>query len=383
MNEAWISLLKTVINPMTKKTLFEEDRFINVKMEEDILYFQYKRDGISVSDKKAIELEVMNLFKGILPMEQLRVTTVSDRSTVIAQTLSGDKDSDHHTHDHKHNHDHHIAPKDTAQIKVGHGTPGNKRPVPGVKKIIAVGSGKGGVGKSTFSVNLAKSLQLLGYKVGLIDADIYGPSIPKLLGSEGKKPFTNNEKKILPLEAFDLKFMSFGLFIDANAPVIWRGPMLGGVLNQFLFDVDWQGTDYLIIDLPPGTGDIQLSMIQNTHVDGSIIICTPQDLALIDAVKGLEMFRKLNVPVLGMVENMSSFICDKCDKEHFIFGHHGVKKESEKLQVPFLGSIPLEMSLRVSADEGNLYMSQEKFKKTKTWASYIGIASGISKHLPV
>jgi ATP-binding protein involved in chromosome partitioning len=276
-----------------------------------------------------------------------------------------------------------VSKSPSAQIKVGHGTPGNKRPVPGVKKILAVGSGKGGVGKSTFSINLAKSLQLLGYKVGIIDADIYGPSIPKLLGAEGKKPYSKSEKKILPLEGFDLKFISFGFFIDSAAPVIWRGPMLGGVLNQFLFDVDWNGTDYLIIDLPPGTGDVQLSMVQNTHVDGSIIICTPQDLALVDAVKGLEMFRKLHVPIVGMVENMSYFICDNCDKEHYLFGKEGVKRESKKLDVPYLGGIPLEMNLRISADEGRPYMSQENFKKTKTWEAYINIASEVTKNLVI
>lgn len=246
-----------------------------------------------------------------------------------------------------------------AQIKAGHGTVGNKRPVPGVGKIIAIGSGKGGVGKSTFTANLALALRRQGHSVGIIDADIYGPSLPMIFGKRDEKPRSNAERKIIPVDAHGIRFMSFGFFINESDPVIWRGPMLGGVLNQFLFDVDWTGTDYLLIDLPPGTGDIQLSMIQNAHVDGCIIISTPQDVALLDAKKGLEMFRKMNLPIIGMVENMSAFICDGCGKTHHIFGKGGVEEAVKQLNTKLIGSIPLEISLRAGSDEGVPYMSNE------------------------
>jgi len=173
--------------------------------------------------------------------------------------------------------------------------------------------------------------------------------------------------------------MSFGLFVEENDPVIWRGPMLGGVLNQFLFDTDWEGTDYLLIDLPPGTGDVQLSMVQNTHVDGVIIISTPQDVALLDATKGLEMFRKLNLPIIGMVENMSSFICSKCGEEHFLFGHGGVETAVKTLDVPFLGKVPLELELRQSADAGTPYMSNPAYEGRPVARAFQAVAGRVDQ----
>ena len=264
-----------------------------------------------------------------------------------------------------------------AQIKAGHGTIDKKKPVLGVNKIIAIGSGKGGVGKSTFTANLAISLSKLGKKVGVIDADIYGPSLPMIFGKRDEKPRSNSEKKIIPVESFGIKFMSFGFFINEQDPVIWRGPMLGGVLNQFLFDVDWSGLDYLLIDLPPGTGDIQLSMIQNAHVDGAIIISTPQDIALLDAKKGAEMFKKLNLPIIGMVENMSSFICGSCGTEHFIFGEGGVQKAVQQLEIGFLGKIPLELELRTGSDKGLPYMAQDIFQERPVWKAFTEIANKV------
>ena len=266
-----------------------------------------------------------------------------------------------------------------AQIKAGHGTIDKKKPVPGVDKIIAIGSGKGGVGKSTFTANLAITLSKLGKKVGVIDADIYGPSLPMIFGKRDEKPRSNSEKKIIPVESFGIKFMSFGFFINEQDPVIWRGPMLGGVLNQFLFDVDWTGLDYLLIDLPPGTGDIQLSMIQNAHVDGAIVISTPQDIALLDAKKGAEMFKKLNLPVIGMVENMSSFVCTHCGTEHHIFGEGGVAKAVEQLDVKFLGKIPLEIELRTGSDRGVPYMTEDKFHDRSVWKAYTQIATQVNE----
>jgi ATP-binding protein involved in chromosome partitioning len=220
----------------------------------------------------------------------------------------------------------------------------------------------------------------MGKKVGIIDADIYGPSIPMLLGKREQKPVASADKKIIPVESNGLKFLSFGLFIDEKDPVIWRGPMLGGVLNQFLFDADWTGIDYLLIDLPPGTGDIQLSMVQNCHVDGAIIISTPQDVALLDATKGLEMFRKLNLPIVGMVENMSSFVCSNCQHEHHIFGDGGVEKASKKLGVNFLGSIPLELELRTSADEGMPYMLNPSYEGRSVSRAFNSVSQKVDQH---
>jgi ATP-binding protein involved in chromosome partitioning len=190
----------------------------------------------------------------------------------------------------------------------------------------------------------------------------------------------NSDKKIVPLEAHGIRFMSFGLFVEENDPVIWRGPMLGGVLNQFLFDTDWAGTDYLLIDLPPGTGDVQLSMVQNAHVDGAIIISTPQDVALLDATKGLEMFRKLNLPIVGLIENMSSFVCTKCGEEHFLFGHGGVEQASTRLQIPFLGRVPLELELRLSSDEGRPYMANPAYAGRPVAKAFTDVASNVEAH---
>ena len=218
------------------------------------------------------------------------------------------------------------------------------------KHSIAVASGKGGVGKSTTAINLALGLAALGQDVAILDADIYGPSLPRLLGIN-KKP-TTADNKIIPLEAYGLKAMSIGFLVDEETPTIWRGPMVMSAIEQMLRDVDWAEPDILIIDMPPGTGDAQLTLAQRTRLSGAVIVSTPQDLALIDARKGLNMFRKVSVPVLGIVENMSYFICPSCGERADIFGHGGAASEAEKLGVPFLGSVPLEMAIRVSSDAG-------------------------------
>tara|TARA_B100001057_G_scaffold176732_1_gene177555 strand:- start:1470 stop:2501 length:1032 start_codon:yes stop_codon:yes gene_type:complete len=219
------------------------------------------------------------------------------------------------------------------------------------KNIIAIASGKGGVGKSTFAVNLSVALQSLGMRVGLLDADIYGPSIPRMIGF-GKKPEMNSDKKLIPIENYNLKCMSIGFILEDDAPTIWRGPMVMKALEQMFNGVDWGKLDYLIIDLPPGTGDAQLTLAQSSKLSGSIIVSTPQDVALADARKGINMFKKVNVDILGIVENMSYFICDNCNEQHFIFSKDGAKKEAEKFKVPFLGNIPIDKRLREQSDEG-------------------------------
>ena len=219
------------------------------------------------------------------------------------------------------------------------------------KNIIAIASGKGGVGKSTFSVNLAVALQSIGMRVGLLDADIYGPSIPRMIGF-GKKPEMNSDKKLVPIENYKIKCMSIGFILDEEAPTIWRGPMVMKALEQMFNGVDWGVLDYLIIDLPPGTGDAQLTLAQSSKLSGSIIISTPQDVALADARKAINMFKKVNVDILGIVENMSYFICENCNEKHYIFSKDGAKKESEKFKVPYLGNIPIYKRLREQSDEG-------------------------------
>ncbi|MBL4839134.1 MAG: Mrp/NBP35 family ATP-binding protein [Kordiimonadaceae bacterium] len=222
--------------------------------------------------------------------------------------------------------------------------------IPGVKHIIAVASGKGGVGKSTTSVNLALAFQKQGLKVGLLDADIFGPSLPMLVGLNEKPEM--KDKVIQPLSAYGLKLMSVGFLIDVDQPVIWRGPRVMGATQQMLKDVAWGPLDVLVVDMPPGTGDVQLTMVQQVPLSGAVIVSTPQDLALIDARKGLAMFRQVNVPILGILENMSQFLCPHCGETSDIFGHGGAADTAADLGCDFLGAIPLHMSIRETGDTG-------------------------------
>lgn len=222
-----------------------------------------------------------------------------------------------------------------------------------IRHIVAVASGKGGVGKSTTAVNLALALKRLGMSVGMLDADIYGPSQPRMLGVSGSRPNSPDGKTLEPLESYGIKVMSIGFLVAEDQPVVWRGPMVMGALQQMLDDVIWGPLDVLIVDMPPGTGDAQLTMSQNVPLAGAVIVSTPQDIALLDARKGLNMFRKVDVPVLGIIENMSMYICPKCGHEAHIFGHGGARAEAEKMGSPFLGEIPLEIEIRLTADGGH------------------------------
>ncbi len=235
--------------------------------------------------------------------------------------------------------------------------PAKPNQVAGVKHLIAVASGKGGVGKSTTAVNLALGFKAIGLKVGILDADIYGPSQPRLLGLSGKPEVVDGGKTLRPMKAYGVKVMSMGFMVDEATPIIWRGPMVVSALNQMLRDVAWEesgdgGLDVLVIDMPPGTGDVQLTMAQQVPLSGAVIVSTPQDLALIDARKGLNMFRKVDIPVLGIIENMSTFVCPKCGERTDIFGHGGAKLEAEKLDIPFLGGVPLHLDIRTNSDNG-------------------------------
>ena len=239
-------------------------------------------------------------------------------------------------------------------LKIGqHPTPqqGGPQRVSGVDRIIAIGSGKGGVGKSTVSSNLAVALARQGRRVGLLDADIYGPSQPRMMGVN-KRPASPDGKTIIPLQAHGVTMMSIGLMLKEDEAVIWRGPMIMGALQQLIGQVEWGQLDVLLIDLPPGTGDIQLTLCQRTHLTGAIVVSTPQDVALLDARKALDMFQKLKTPVLGLLENMSTYICPNCGHEAHIFGHGGVAAEAAKLGLPFLGELPLDLEVRLAGDAG-------------------------------
>jgi len=247
-----------------------------------------------------------------------------------------------HAHDHAHSH--------------GPAEPSGAKGVAGVGSIIAVASGKGGVGKSTVAVNLALGLAALGLKTGLLDADIYGPSVPRLLDIKDKP--RSDGKKLSPIEKFGLKAMSIGFLVDEDKPMIWRGPMVQSAITQMLGDVEWAPLDVLVVDMPPGTGDAQLTLAQRVPLKGAVIVSTPQDLALIDARKGLAMFRKTEVPVLGIVENMSLFICPNCGHEAHIFGHGGARETAARLGVDFLGEIPLVQAIRETSDAGTPIVAQ-------------------------
>lgn len=245
------------------------------------------------------------------------------------------------------------AAKEPPSLKIG----GHPKPqagpakVAGVDRILAVASGKGGVGKSTVSSNLAVALAKQGRRVGLLDADIYGPSQPRMMGVN-KRPSSPDGKKIIPLQAHGVTMMSIGLMLEEDKAVVWRGPMLMGALQQMLTQVEWGELDVLIVDLPPGTGDVQLTLCQKTHMTGALVVSTPQDVALLDARKALDMFSTLQTPVLGLIENMSMYICPECGHEAHIFGHGGVAAEADKIGVPFLGALPLHLDVRVAGDGG-------------------------------
>jgi len=236
------------------------------------------------------------------------------------------------------------------QHQHGHGQEPQREMAPGVRHIVAVASGKGGVGKSTTAVNIALGLAAAGHKVGVLDADIYGPSIPRMLGIRGKP--TSDGKTLEPMENYGLKVMSMGFLVDEETPTIWRGPMVMSALEQMLRDVNWGTLDVMVVDMPPGTGDAQLTMAQRVPLAGAVIVSTPQDIALADARKGLNMFKRVDVPVLGIVENMSYYLCPHCGERSEVFSHGGARTEAEKLGVDFLGEIPLDIVIRETSDGG-------------------------------
>jgi ATP-binding protein involved in chromosome partitioning len=258
-----------------------------------------------------------------------------------------------------HRHSHGVQPVSAHRPPQSPVSPMSKQSeIPGIAAVIAVASGKGGVGKSTTALNLALGLRDLGLRVGLLDADIYGPSVPRLTGIH-EKPQLDDNRKMIPIQRFGLAIMSIGFLVEEETAMIWRGPMVMSAITQMLRDVAWGTLDILVVDMPPGTGDAQLTLAQNVPLRGAVIISTPQDLSLIDARRGLAMFKKVNVPVLGIVENMSYFQCPECGTRSDIFGHGGARLEAERLGVPFLGEIPLHMSIRTTSDSGTPVVDSE------------------------
>ncbi len=314
-----------------------------LKLFRTIKYPGFSRDIVSFGIIKDFEIENKNaiVFLNITSNDEKKKKEIVDAITAVLKE-SGEVDE--------------VEIKEAEQIKrQPSAQPQNQWAgqslIEGVKQTIAVASGKGGVGKSTVASNLAICLSKLGHSVGLLDCDVYGPSVPTIMGTN-EKPGIGAGRKIIPLEKHGIKLMSLGLLLDDDAPVIWRGPIVAKLITQFIDDITWGDIDYLVMDLPPGTGDVQLTLAQKVKLTGAVIVTTPQDLALLDADKGAAMFRQVNAPVLGIVENMSTFHCPHCQEETDIFGSGGGAREALKLKVPFLGKVPIESVVRESGDDG-------------------------------
>ena len=336
--------LKRVKGPDLDANIVDLGLVSEILIKDDRVYF-----AITVPPERAGELEPLRKAAEKVVGEIAGVGGVT--AVLTAETRRGEtRPSNVHEHPRVREARARSMRRDGAQVQAPRGM-GALHGVPGVEHLIAVASGKGGVGKSTVAVNLALGFQAIGLKAGILDADIYGPSQPRLLGLSGK-PEVASGKKLAPMEGFGLKVMSMGFMVDEETPIVWRGPMVVQALNQMLREVLWGELDVLVIDMPPGTGDVQLTIAQQVPLSGAVIVSTPQDLALIDARKGLAMFRKVSVPVLGIVENMSTFVCPKCGERSDIFGHGGARAEAEKLDVPFLGEVPLHMDVRATSDSG-------------------------------
>ncbi len=329
--DAILEALKPVIDPTTGRDIVAAGLIGDLTIKDEAVRVMLQADPTRAAEMEAVRSAVQKRIQAIAEGHKVTIVLTA-HNDVPAQMSSSASGAQGHNHG-----------------EAGHAeTP---QPIPGIERIIAVASGKGGVGKSTVAANLACSLALEGWRVGLLDADVYGPSQPRMLGISGR-PASPDGQMILPLRGHGVTLMSIGLLAEEGEAVAWRGPMLMGALQQMLSRVQWGALDALIVDLPPGTGDVQMTLAQSAKVDGAIIVSTPQDVALLDARKGIDMFRQLNTPIVGMIENMSTHVCSACGHEEHIFGNGGVADEAKKLEIPLLGSIPLHIDIRIAADDG-------------------------------
>ncbi|KND20111.1 sodium:proton antiporter [Pannonibacter phragmitetus] len=350
--------------------------------------------SITVPAEKARQLEPLRqaaetAVKAVPGVEKAMVALTAERTSGSASASAPAPQPHSHAHGHSHGHSH-AQPAAQPRAPQPQGAGPAKAGVPGVAHIIAVASGKGGVGKSTTTANLALAMKANGLKVGVLDADIYGPSVPRLFGVSGR-PEPVSGRIIKPLEGHGLKVMSIGFMVEEDTPMIWRGPMVMSALTQMLREVAWGELDVLVVDMPPGTGDAQLTMAQQVPLSGAVIVSTPQDLALIDARKGLNMFRRVDVPVLGIIENMSYFVAPDTGKRYDIFGHGGAKAEAERLHLPFLGEVPLDMDIRINSDAGTpivvadpqgAHAAVYRDIAAKVWASVTGETGEVRRAPP-
>ena len=341
-----VAALAEVMGPDGRTPLPQSGALGGVVVREDRVFVSLEVEAARAAEAEPLRANVERIVSGLPGVAKAFVTLTSQSK---GQGGPAPQAHAHAPHDHSHaGHSHAPAgPAPGPKAQAARAAQG----IPGVKTIIAVASGKGGVGKSTTSANLALALRNLGNSVAILDADIYGPSMPRLFGLK-QKPEVIEGKTMRPLEAFGLKIMSIGFLVEEETPMIWRGPMVMSAITQMLREVAWGDVDIMIVDMPPGTGDAQLTMAQSVPLAGSVIVSTPQDLALIDARRGIAMFRRTDVPILGIVENMSTFVCPHCGTKTDIFSHGGAQHEAERLGVPYLGEIPLALPIRETSDAG-------------------------------
>ncbi len=362
-----IAALESIMDSATNKSLVDAHMVEAVNVAAGIvdLVIIVSKDRPR-EDRVALEDNIYDKIEAVDGVREVKIKLMSPEA--IKKEASGETEAA-------------PAPKPAAPkpAPAAGGAVPSSSPIEGVSKVIAIASGKGGVGKSTVAANVALALKKLGYRVGLLDVDIYGPSLPTLFGITGKPAV--RERRIVPLEAMGLRVMSLGFLMEDDTPVIWRGPIVTGIIRQFLRDVDWSGLDYLIVDMPPGTGDAQLALAQTVPVDGAVIVTTPSDLALIDAARGLQMFKTLNIDVIGIVENMSKFVCPSCGTDSFIFGQGTVELEAKRLETKVLGSIPLDIEVRKSGDEGRPIV--EANEKSPVSLAFMALAEAIAAQMPL